>query len=406
MVQNIQLETSGQLRPDFSLQAVDFRIRSGRFSFAARGQVANGVLELVTASDGSDRRHRIPLPARPYLAAGLLDALHAAGLQPKTVARFDIFDPVTLAPQPVTISVVGTEQVQAMGEIHPATKVMLSFKGTTQFAWLSGDGEVLQEKGLLGIRLEKTSRREALADSGGAPPDDLAELAAVPSNVVIRQPESLRQITVAVSGIDLAQVHLDGGRQTRRGNRVTVVREDLGRLPPAPGSGRMGMLETAFLQPSPLIQSDHPSIRDLVAAVLAGETGPPLRRAERLLAWVHENIEKRPVLSLPDALSTLANRQGDCNEHAVLLTAMARAAGIPARIETGLVHLNGRFYYHAWNLLYLGAWVTADAVYNQMPADVTHIRFASGTRQQADLMGVFGRVRLEVLDVQPPEAGG
>jgi transglutaminase-like putative cysteine protease len=113
--------------------------------------------------------------------------------------------------------------------------------------------------------------------------------------------------------------------------------------------------------------------------------------------WVYDNIEKRPVVSLPDALSTLDNRVGDCNEHAVLLAALARAAGIPARIETGLVYLNGRFYYHAWNLLYIGNWITADAVFGQLPADVTHIRFATGSQQQFNLLGVIGKVKIAVI---------
>jgi transglutaminase-like putative cysteine protease len=103
-------------------------------------------------------------------------------------------------------------------------------------------------------------------------------------------------------------------------------------------------------------------------------------------------------LSLPDAISTLENRVGDCNEHAVLLAALARAAGIPARIEAGLVYLKGRFYYHAWDLIYLGKWVTADAVFGQLPADVSHLRLVAGSsEQQMDLMGVIGKIQLKVL---------
>jgi transglutaminase-like putative cysteine protease len=118
-----------------------------------------------------------------------------------------------------------------------------------------------------------------------------------------------------------------------------------------------------------------------------------------LLDWVHTHIKKRPVLSLPDALSTLENRVGDCNEHAVLLAALARAAGIPARIEAGLVYLKGRFYYHAWNLLYLGKWITADSLFGQLPADVSHLRFATGSpEQQLDLMGLIGKVQLTIIN--------
>jgi transglutaminase-like putative cysteine protease len=111
---------------------------------------------------------------------------------------------------------------------------------------------------------------------------------------------------------------------------------------------------------------------------------------------VYRNIEKRPVLSLPDALSTLENRMGDCNEHAVLMAALARAAGIPCRVEAGLVYLKGRFYYHAWNLVYVGRWITVDSLFGQLPADVGHIRFITGTQQQIDIMGIIGKVQINI----------
>jgi transglutaminase-like putative cysteine protease len=90
---------------------------------------------------------------------------------------------------------------------------------------------------------------------------------------------------------------------------------------------------------------------------------------------------------------------GDCNEHAMLFAALARAAGIPARVEAGLVYLQGKFYYHAWNLLFLGRWVTADALFGQLPADATHLRLATGSmQQQVDLVGVIGNITIEILD--------
>jgi hypothetical protein len=79
------------------------------------------------------------------------------------------------------------------------------------------------------------------------------------------------------------------------------------------------------------------------------------------------------------------------------MPALGWAAGIPALIETGLAYLNGRFYYHAWNTFYLGRWVTADAVFGQIPADVTHIRFASGAQKQIDLMGLIGNLELTIV---------
>jgi transglutaminase-like putative cysteine protease len=153
-----------------------------------------------------------------------------------------------------------------------------------------------------------------------------------------------------------------------------------------------------FLGPSPFIQSDHPAIQKL-ASNLIDEKDPPLEKARKLVAWMQAHIKKRPVISLPDALSTLENRVGDCNEHAVLFAAMARASGIPTRIEAGVVFLRKRFFYHAWNSIYVGRWITVDALFDQIPADVTHIRLASGMQKdQLDILGLIGNVKIKILN--------
>ncbi|MEK6196395.1 MAG: transglutaminase-like domain-containing protein [Deltaproteobacteria bacterium] len=107
------------------------------------------------------------------------------------------------------------------------------------------------------------------------------------------------------------------------------------------------------------------------------------------------------MLSLPDALSTLENRIGDCNEHEVLFAAMARAAYLPTKVEAGVVYLNGRFFYHAWNHVDLGRsdWITADALFNQIPADVTHIRLTSGAQEdQLNILGLIGKLGITLLE--------
>ena len=151
-----------------------------------------------------------------------------------------------------------------------------------------------------------------------------------------------------------------------------------------------------YLESTLFIQSDHPEIQAKTREMVSTDD-PALVKAKRLVTWVNKNIQKRPVLSVPNALETLHHRVGDCNEHAVLLAALARASGIPAQVEAGLVYQKGRFYYHAWNVLYLGAWITTDAVMDQLPADVTHIRFVRGTERQINLVQMIGRVRLEIL---------
>jgi transglutaminase-like putative cysteine protease len=72
------------------------------------------------------------------------------------------------------------------------------------------------------------------------------------------------------------------------------------------------------------------------------------------------------------ASKVVATREGDCSEHAVLLVALLRHYGFPARVMVGtvLVNLNGApaAFGHAWVETFAkGAWKTADAI---LPADL------------------------------------
>ena len=396
MVQDITLKTHGVLNDDFTLSSFNFKISSGRFSFSASGLVSGDVIKIKTKSSGAFRTFDIKLKKKPYIAAGILDAIRVAGLEAGGKFTFDVFDPATMGQEPVIVSVVGKENIKSMGSMKIATKLLLNFKGATQLAWIGEDGEVLREKGLLGISLEKTTRQDALYGLPLETGEDLTKVASIASNVVIKDIATLQTLKLEISGIKYNDVNVHGERQTLIDNILTVEKEPLSDLAPTLDVDKLDTLEKIFLQPGPFIQSDHQKIKDKAKNITRDEI-VPLEKAKKLIAWVYKNIEKRPVLSVPDALSTLENRVGDCNEHAVLLAALARASGIPARIETGLAYLNGRFYYHAWNLLYLGRWITADSVFNQIPADVTHVRFTTGSLKQLDLMSIIGKIKLKVI---------
>lgn len=400
MVQDIHLKTNGRLNADFTLSNLEFEIDSGRFSFSVKGSVSGDSLNIETASAGDRRKMNLRIQKKPYLLAGIIHAVASTNLKAGDKFAFHIFDPATMVQQPVYVEAIGQEEIQVMGTQKTATKVALSFKSASQLAWIDENGDLLKEKGLLGIQLVKTNRHDALYGLAIESSQDLTKAASVSSNVTIANPDRLERLKIKISGIAFDQLHLDGGRQMFKDNTLIIVKESLLDLVSNLNTNNVGPLEKIFLKPSPFIQSDHQKIQQLALKILGpGSTATPLGKVQKLLDWVHQNIEKRPVLSLPDALSTLENRVGDCNEHAVLLAALARAAGIPCRVEAGLVYLKGRFYYHAWNLVYLGRWITADSLFGQLPADVSHVRFVSGSqRQQLDLMGMIGNIQLKIIN--------
>jgi len=325
----------------------------------------------------------------------------AAGLRTGEGRTYPVFDPASLGQRPVRVTLLGEEPLTIMGKSRRARKLSVDFMGMKQIAWVDPDGSVLREEGILGIAMEKVTREEALSGLEGAVSADLTEIAAIPLSKPIEGAAALKVLKIRLEGLQEDSFFLDGGRQVYRNGVLTIRRES----PPDPSarSGGTGGDLWAFLKSTPFIQSDHPKIRQKVAEIV-GPRDPDGVKADKLVVWVHKNLEKRPVLSVPNALETLENRIGDCNEHAVLLTALARAAGIPAEVEAGVVYIRGRFFYHAWNVLYLrdwGGWVTADAVLRQMPADVTHLRFVRGEAdRQLDLVGLIGRLKLEILEME------
>jgi transglutaminase-like putative cysteine protease len=190
---------------------------------------------------------------------------------------------------------------------------------------------------------------------------------------------------------------LAAGRQQFSGDIVEVRREKIEKMVSIKIPSQNKRL-VAFLQPTPYLQSDNPAIRTLAAEILAGETDAG-KAALRLKDWVYRNIAKRPTISIPNALEVLKTRKGDCNEHAVLFNALARAAGIPAKTVVGVVYLRGAFYYHAWSEVWLSEWVSLDPVLNQFPADVTHVKFLEGDiDRQVDILRLIGNLKIEVLE--------
>ncbi|MGM0452605.1 MAG: transglutaminase domain-containing protein [Thermodesulfobacteriota bacterium] len=399
--QSLTVETTAELNGDYTIRSFDFTLFSGAFDFSATGCVdTDNRLEVTTTIAGETNTRTIALDRAPYLSAAVV---YAAARQQQLTAgdrfEFPVFDPATMGHTPVTVSVKGTETVTVGGTETPATRLDIKFKGSTQTAWIDEQGTVLKEKGLMGLTLEKTDRKHATADISPELGPDLFDRAAIETNKTIESPAAHDRMVAEIRGVSLDGFDMETRRQHRSGNTVTITKtriDDLPESPEPPESSRFAdsLAATAF------VQADHGQIRDLADRIVSENT-PPVRQAKAIVDWVYQNIDKRPVVSVPDALSTLQQRAGDCNEHAVLLAALARAAGIPATIEAGIAYLNGRFYYHAWNRLYVGRWVAADAALGQLPADVTHVRFISGgTERQMELMRLIEKVAIEIKAIE------
>ncbi len=398
VTQALNISTSGDLNPDMTLSSFNFDLTSSLFRFNANGFVVKNKMVLFTGLPGAQQKSEIPLKEIPHISGSIYDAAFRSGLEKDTTRNFSIFDPSTLAMRSIRVTRNADEIISVMGKRILTQKYCADFMGAQNCSWLDKDGDTLRETGILGLSLEKVSpekAQEGIATNGSI---DFTQIASIPSNVPIKAPEELNRLKIKISGTGGLLFHLNGGRQSFIKDVLTINREQ-----PSLSARQAALHDlppeiAVFLKATPLVQANHPQMKTQVDNIIKTNDLPE-QKVRKIVNWVYRHVQKKPVLSVPNALEVLQNKVGDCNEHAVLIAALLRTAGIPAQIETGLVYISGRFYYHAWNIAYTGNWITVDAVFNQFPADVTHIRLVRGEgSEQLDLMGAMGKIKLEILE--------
>lgn len=157
-----------------------------------------------------------------------------------------------------------------------------------------------------------------------------------------------------------------------------------------------------LLGATPEVDADAPVLRQLAREVV-GDTPGVYRSAEKLVHFVYGRLEKAYGVSRDRATEVLELGKGDCTEHALLFTALARAAGIPTRQVHGLVFARyddglPALYWHAWAEVRSGdEWIAVDPTFDQPVADATHIVLGRGT--QVDTVGLLGALQVVSAEV-------
>jgi transglutaminase-like putative cysteine protease len=293
-----------------------------------------------------------------------------------------------------TISIESKELIKIGETEQTIFRLKESFQGMETTSWVSQDGVTIKEESALGFMMLNESRTEAMKRDKGGPVVDIISLTMIPSDP-IKEPSQVTYLRARLKGVPLQGFQLDNDRQTLKEDVIEVRKEDHPAAYLLPYSGK----ELAdYLMPNALIQSDDKKIMDQTARILSGEKNA-YEAAKKLNDWVYHALTKKPVVSIPSAIEVLNQREGDCNEHTALYTALARAAGIPTRMAAGIVYMENGFYYHAWPEVWVGTWMAVDPTFNQFPADATHIRFATGNLdRQSDIIKLVGKLKVEVLE--------
>lgn len=150
-----------------------------------------------------------------------------------------------------------------------------------------------------------------------------------------------------------------------------------------------------YLAPSDLVQSDDPLVVALASEAAEGHRDP-YRVALALERWVHGAMRRVDYGTTFASAAEVAHRlQGDCTEHAVLLAALCRARGIPARLALGLVYVPSAqaFAFHMWcEAQVRGTWVPLDATLGLGGIGAGHLKLADTALEDRQALAVLLRV--------------
>lgn len=389
---DIETLLNAKLDKDLKLLSFTARLKAD-LDIEISGYVKGNDLSLTINSSGVKTTKKLRLSKGPTLEGFAITEM-LKGLKPGDRLSVPIFDPTLMGVEELELKIISKEKIMSLGKMQEAYKVNGNIKGIEFTTWITEKGEVLREESPMGFLLVKETKEDALKIS--RPSLDLISQAAVPLNMKL--PRNTSYLKVRITGINFKGLELDGGRQKLKSDILEITREVI-----EPNTKRQhieikGKAFDEYLSDTLFIQSKDPQITRLAKDILKDEKDP-LLAARLIYDWVYRNIEKTPTITIPMATEVLRAKKGDCNEHTTLFTALARAAGIPAKIAVGLTYKDGFFYYHAWPELYAGQWIAVDPTLGQFPADASHIRLITGDLdKQIQVLPVINKIRIEELE--------
>jgi transglutaminase-like putative cysteine protease len=390
---------------------------------SARGEVRDGQLVIETTSTGKTLTERLPWQEQYGGFFALEHSLLRQPMQPGEKRTLQLLAPMFTQLATAELTARGEEETKMLDE----TSMLLRIDGAMRFAngnsihstiWTDRQGQVRKSRTeAFGMETYRTTKERALAATTSGPDLGLATIVSV--DRPLSKPHQTRRVRYEVTLVgqpgeknEPAKVFPSGpGQQVKPLANNTAELIVTARRPNAgPAVAPQQPPTAADREPNNLVQSDHPLVVQM-ANEAAEQEADPLRIAPALERYVRENVRnKNFTQALATAADVAQTREGDCTEHAVLLTALARAKGIPARVAIGLVYVEALqgFGYHMWTELYVNdAWVPFDGTLGQGGTGAAHLKLAHSNLSGGDALSAFlpvaqllGRLKIRVLEAE------
>ena len=376
----------------------------------------------VIFSMGGETVKEMPYTEKFYLGVPIEEIAEKDGFKPGAEYSFKILDPVSYDLSDCSFEVLGKEKVLILGEQmdlwHVRSQINMIMP-VESHDWLDERGEVWESEMKTGflttttIRMSQEKAMEPVTENF-----DIAFSTVVKSNVLFEEPQSVQKVVFKLSGIseerirnlpydgaNLKLIELKDSSAVIETESIVFLEKDAANLPISDP-----MLQK-YLRPTNFVQSDDPMINKTANTIIGSEKNS-WRAAKKIADWIAKEMTPNYDVGFASAKEIMQNKEGDCSEHTVLMVALCRAVGIPARAAVGIMYGGGIFGYHMWPEVYVGQWVSLDAKWlakdnqsGEYYTDATHIKFGESALDEnifkemvQAISEVIGKIKLEILD--------
>lgn len=387
----------------YKLASFSFDLTSTGYAISVEGTRKQGnVFDITIKGVGSTQHFTVTIPEDAVIYSPMTE-MTLKSLNPGSHTILQIFNPVTLTVQHVTVRALRHEVLLRKSKEIQTTVLAAKIDGMETLSWIDSEGLMLKQETPLGWTIESCDARDALAAGTHHGSEDMLTSLAVPLQGDAASLATAPSATLRLTGPVFSREDLQSQRQTvvsLYSNTVDVIvrAETL----PIPGCTRAAIPRemSPWLASTPFIQAADPRLIRK-AREITGSWTNSLEAASAIYQWVYTQVEKKPTVSLPSALDVLANPQGDCNEHTYLFTGLARAAGLPCKVRIGLTLHEGRLYYHAWPSVYVGQWLDMDPTRGLPAVNTGYLSLIEGElAEQMKLMSIIGKLKVEIINDQ------
>lgn len=335
------------------------------------------VIDRIRGSSVSTVRRVVPDALAPWRA---FEEDRARRLSPGLTYRQTVFQVTTEDDLTNTYSHRVVERVKHTYNGRPVDAFLVMAtpepEGKPERHIVGADGLLyLQELPEASTSVEKVDETRIASDE----PEDIFSLLAVQMEGRVRFPRDARRVHMEVTSTRALPPAMQTEYQAvnvreRGGERILSIRS----IRRTTSSVFQSRPNPVYLGPEESIDPADPEIMKKAAEITRGAPDA-LSKIRKINKWVFENIKKKDYsVAYASASEVIRNLQGDCTEHSVLFVALARAAGVPARIVHGLAYMNDNergplLVLHQWAEAYAGGWIPVDPTFGLLPADAARI---------------------------------